>query len=102
MREHAQYFRFFRRERGSRGLAGGERRIRTPETLQDSRCGIQPEFGAQFGPNKSIRAEENSARLGFGSCSDLIRFPSFAMLTRGIWCRLISDESLEVGTSSHA
>ena len=49
---------------------------------------------------ESIRAGENSARLGFGSYSDLIRFPSFAMLTRGIWCRRTSDESLEVGTSS--
>ena len=43
----------------TRGLAGGEGWIRTPETLQDSRGGIQPEFGALFGPNKSIHAGEN-------------------------------------------
>jgi len=59
MRERAHYFRFIRRERESRGLLGGEGRIRTPETLQDLRGGIQPEFGALFGPNKSIRAGEN-------------------------------------------
>jgi len=59
MRERPQYFRFFHRERGNRGLLGGEGRIRTPETLQDLRGAIQPEFGALFGPNKSIRAGEN-------------------------------------------
>ena len=30
-----------------------------------------PEFGALFGPNKSIRAGENYVRSGFGSASDL-------------------------------
>jgi len=40
-------------------LCGGEGRIRTLETLQDSRGGIQSKFGALFGPNKSIRAGEN-------------------------------------------
>jgi hypothetical protein len=58
-RECADYCRVFCRERENRRLAGGEGRIRTPETLQDSRGGIQPEFGALFGPNKSIRAGEN-------------------------------------------
>src|SRR5208337_3689058 len=33
MRERAHYFRVFRRERGNRGLCGGEGGIRTPETL---------------------------------------------------------------------
>jgi hypothetical protein len=33
VREHAQYFRFFRRERKNRGLAGGEDAIRTSGTV---------------------------------------------------------------------
>src|SRR5271155_4042835 len=34
MRERGHCFRFFRGERENRGLLGGEREIRTPETLQ--------------------------------------------------------------------
>ncbi len=44
--------------------------------------GIRPEFGALYGPNKSIRAGENLfawIRLFFRSR----RFPSFAMLMHG-------------------
>ena len=41
-REHARHFRVFCRECKNRGLDGGEGRIRTPETLQDSRGRIQP------------------------------------------------------------
>jgi hypothetical protein len=33
VREHAQYFRFFRRERGNRGLIGAEDGIRTSGTV---------------------------------------------------------------------
>ena len=32
--------------------------------------GIRPEFGALFGPKKSIRAGENLFAWGFGSASD--------------------------------
>jgi len=59
MREHAHCFQVFRRERGNRGLCGGERRIRTPETFHDSLRAIQPEFGALIWPEKSILAGEN-------------------------------------------
>ena len=52
MREHAHYFRVSRRERENRGLSGGEGRIRIPETLQDLRGGIQPEFGATIRPEQ--------------------------------------------------
>ena len=40
-----------------------------PETLQDSRGGIQPEFGALFGPNKKHQCWREFVRLGFGAVS---------------------------------
>jgi len=43
----------------NRGLLGGGRGIRTPETLSGSIGGIRSEVGALFGPDKSIRAGEN-------------------------------------------
>jgi hypothetical protein len=84
MREGAQYFRFPRRERENRGLLGGEGRIRTLETLGNSRGGIQPEFGALFGFEKGILAGENLFALN----SALLRISSalsLPELTRGIW-----------------
>jgi hypothetical protein len=54
MREHADYFRVFCRERGNRGLAGGDGWIRTPETLSAT-AGIRREFGALFGQAKEHR-----------------------------------------------
>jgi hypothetical protein len=58
------------------GLLGGEGRIRTPETLQDSRGGIQPEFGALFGSNKSTRAGENLFAFDSALSSDLSGSPA--------------------------
>ena len=45
MRERAQDSQAFCRERGMSGLVGGEGQIRTPETLHDSRGGIQSPVG---------------------------------------------------------
>jgi hypothetical protein len=66
---HAMYTRIsdtFPENTRHRGLGGGEKEIRTPETLQDSMGGIRLEFGAL----KDIRAEENllpGIRLSLGS-----------------------------------
>src|SRR5258705_7231309 len=40
-----------------------ERGIRTPETVRASMGGIGPEFGALFGPRKSIRAQEKLVQV---------------------------------------
>src|ERR1017187_4099319 len=66
-------------------MAGGEGRIRTPETLQDRRGGIRSEFGALFGPNKKHPCWREFVRLGFGSVSALSGSLLFARLMRGIW-----------------
>ena len=58
MRTRAHYFRVLGRDGENRGLAGGERGIRTPETLQDSGVGIQTERGALFSRKKINRAGE--------------------------------------------
>src|ERR1035437_4078452 len=58
-RAHARFSSDSPKRPKTEGLDGGEGWIRTPETLQDSRGGTQPEFGALFGPNKSIHAGEN-------------------------------------------
>src|ERR1019366_6123248 len=58
------------------GLLGGEGRIRNPETLQDSRGGIQPQFGALFGSNKSTRAGENLFAFDSALSSDLSGSPA--------------------------
>ena len=50
---------------------------------------------------RTIRPEQKHpcwrefVRLGFGSSSELLRYPSFARLTRGIWLRRTSDQGLE-------
>jgi hypothetical protein len=52
---------------------GGAREIRTPGAARAYLGGIRPEFGALFGPNKSIRAGENLFAWG----SALLRISLF-------------------------
>jgi hypothetical protein len=52
-------------------LTGGAGWIRTPGAARASKGGIRPEFGALFGPTRSIGARESFVRLGFGSVSVL-------------------------------
>ena len=53
------------------GLAGGERGIRTPETLWDSMGGIGSEFGALFGLKKKHPCWREFVHQAFDSFSDL-------------------------------
>jgi len=57
-------------------------RIRTPETLLDSRGGIRPEFGALFGPKKSIGAGENLFALDRGMTRSARRVASVSGSSR--------------------
>jgi hypothetical protein len=56
-------------------------------------AGIRPEFGALFGPTKSIRAGENLFALGFGFASALSGSPRSLRLNAGARRRRRSDQS---------
>ena len=56
---NAKIFGLFAENQETPGLAGGERRIRTPETLSHSMEGILPSLGHYAASKKSSRAEEN-------------------------------------------
>jgi hypothetical protein len=66
-----------------RGLSGGARGIRTPGAARAYLGGIRPEFGALFGPNKSI-VLQRICSPGVRLCIGSLRFPSFVRLMLGI------------------
>ena len=75
---NAKIFDLFAENQETLGLAGGERRIRTPETLSHSMEGILPSLGHYAASKKSSRAEENLStwiRLFFAiSVVSLVRY----------------------------